>query len=132
MIKIVSLVATIIIHTVVVFWLLWTPKHLVEKAPAGGEIEYIFTEPRLIESTIEGTACQKSYRGIGVMINYGSLQVVQVVKGGPADKAGVLLGDIILDDYFNQHSKGTEVVINVIRNGKTLQLKTIVDDICYE
>lgn len=132
MIKIFSALLAVVIHVGVAFMLLWHPTQLQKPPPTGGEVEYTFHEPHLLESSSLGMSCPKTYKGIGVLVNYGSLRVTQVVKGGPADKAGVLIDDIIMDDYFGLYPIGAEINVEVIRDGKPLKLKAIIGDICYE
>lgn len=80
-----------------------------------------------------GLACQDHYIGIGVLVNWGSMQVQEVAPGGPADQAGVRVGDILLrDDPYGMLEKGTKVEVPVERDGKKLILKATIGEVCYE
>jgi S1-C subfamily serine protease len=67
--------------------------------------------------------------------NDAGLLVMHVEAGGPADSAGVLLGDLLLDidgralvelddvhESFGQKTAGQDVQANLIRAGQRLQL----------
>ncbi len=81
----------------------------------------------------EGPPCE-FYRGVGVITSF-SGDVSEVAPGGPADKAGVLVGDVLLNrDEFseNRYEAGTPVVLHLDRNGQRLHLATTVRKICKE
>lgn len=75
-----------------------------------------------------------SFVGIGIMYNMhaDSLNVIQVVANGPAEKAGVLVGDIILkagDSTLSGNKSSTDKIRNVLHgtNKSTIALNIIRD-----
>jgi len=81
-----------------------------------------------------GIGCPHSYRGIGIVSTYAGW-VDEVVPGGPADKAGVHIGDKFLNgDMFRRDgfSLGRQVVIKVDRHGVRMDLPTVIGRVCYE
>lgn len=86
------------------------------------------------DSDGSGTGCPHSYRGIGIVSNYAGW-VEEVVPGGPADKAGVQIGDKFLNGGMFRRdgfSLGRQVVIKVDRHGVRLDLPVVIDRVCYE
>ena len=76
--------------------------------------------------------------------DYGTL-VADVVEGGPAEKAGIMHGDVIIefagkqvDEPYNLRNivagtpPGTEVELKVIRSGKTMPLKVTITELPTE
>jgi hypothetical protein len=81
-----------------------------------------------------GTGCQHSYRGIGIVSTYAGW-IEEVVSGGPADKAGVQIGDRFLNgEMFRRdgYSLGRQLVIKVDRHGVRLDLPVVIGAVCYE
>ena len=77
-----------------------------------------------------GLACAQTYQGIGVRIQPGSQEIIEVAPGGPADIAGVHVGDFLLNEGSFYRDTGTLVLVKVKRNGKELELKAFVNKIC--
>ena len=71
----------------------------------------------------------KTYVGIGFVINFGSDMIIHIPEFYPAYKAGMRLGDLILNPY--------EVPVNgwidydVMRHTERLHFHVKVDNICY-
>jgi hypothetical protein len=86
------------------------------------------------EADGDGLACEGSYRGIGIR-HWPNGEVVEVVAGGPADKAGLQVGDYLLSDALlqrDQYELGHRLPIRVEREGKQLTLLVYIGVICYE
>jgi hypothetical protein len=81
-----------------------------------------------------GIGCPHSYRGVGIISTYAGW-VEEVVSGGPADKAGVQIGDKFLNgEMFRRdgYSLGRQLVIKVDRHGVRLDLPVVIGAVCYE
>lgn len=90
-------------------------------------------EPRLIgtQAGSDGLACPGTYIGIGVK-HMGGL-ITEVAPGGPAEAAGIRVGDIFADSRSYQlMTRGTTVVVPIFRQGVRLELSAVVDVICVE
>lgn len=86
------------------------------------------------DSDGSGAGCPHSYRGIGIVSTYAGW-VEEVVPGGPADKAGVQIGDKLLNgDMFTRDgfSMGRHVVIKIDRHGVRIDLPVVIGRVCYE
>lgn len=81
-----------------------------------------------------GLACASSYRGIGVVVGMaGALS--EVVPGGPADRAGALVGDVLLNESVfvrDGYSVGRELPLRLERDGRRMDLSVRVGKVCYE
>ncbi len=85
--------------------------------------------------------------GIGVTVIYSpehdAIEILSVTEGSPADKAGVLVGDIIvavegervsMENYYAsidrvKGEKGTQVNLTILRDGTETQITAIRDEI---
>lgn len=100
--------------------------------PDSGDLDW-----RLIPTQIGdgiGLACEGSYRGIGVVVEY-SGRVSEVVTGGPADRAGMRVGDRFLNDGMfirDQYPLGHELVLRLERDGQRIDMPVLVGRVCYE
>ena len=74
------------------------------------------------------------FGGIGIQIGYGDHGVVadHVYKGYPGYKAGLQDGDILINWDKLRGDPGSEIVIQVSRNGQLLTLPTVREKICLE
>jgi S1-C subfamily serine protease len=82
----------------------------------------------------DGPACEHSYRGIGVMVGFSGL-VEEVVSGGPADHAGMRVGDRFLNDSTflrDQYAVGRTLSLRIERDGQQLDLPVRIGKVCYE
>jgi hypothetical protein len=85
------------------------------------------------ETDGDGLACEGSYRGIGIR-HWPNGEVVEVVAGGPAERAGMKVGDYLLSDALlqrDQYELGHRIPVRVDRDGKQLSLLVYVGRICY-
>ena len=88
-----------------------------------------------------------NYSGVGITFSEdedGNFQVLEVNAGSPAEKAGVVEGDLILtvdgQGYTNSEvmaaairgKKGTEVTILLFHDGKEKEVKLVRDDIVLQ
>lgn len=130
--------ASVLLHVALVLAFVWTaPEPTKEttaepkKAEKNDEMEM-----RLIPASEggDGLACDGSYRGIGVVTNWGG-NVEEVVSGGPADRAGMHIGDVFLNaEMFSRdlYSVGRDLVLKVDRHGVRLDLPVRIGRICFE
>lgn len=72
--------------------------------------------------------CYKTYWGIGIVHVQGV--VVKVAAGGPADRMGIQVKDIIIDDYDLRGSPYTNVIVKFIHEGKLVVKNTMREEIC--
>jgi len=81
-----------------------------------------------------GLSCAHSYIGIGVMVSsFGGL-IVEVSPGGPADRAGMRVGDVFLNaERFRRDSytPGQEMPLAIERDGQRIDLMARVGKVCY-
>lgn len=114
-----------------------------------GSMEISVVPPQAIESPIE-TPDKKSkgvkecvgnnwYGGIGIKQNFETGAIAELAEGYPAQKAGLLIGDMILrvngEVYGDIRGEpGTEVIIEVYRpsTNKTASIRLIRDKICIK
>ena len=110
---------------------------------------------RVIDQLLKGGRIAKGYLGVGMqpvafpaearqalgIEGEGGLLVVAVASGGPAEKAGVLLGDIIvrvegttvrgmtsLQPFLDNENIGKPVALEVVRGGQVVKLSVIVGE----
>jgi predicted metalloprotease with PDZ domain len=79
--------------------------------------------------------CADFYRGIGIRRNFGNYQIFEVVAGGPADKAGISVGDEILNDDVlgpNRYMVGHEITLHIRRDGREFPVQVRIGRICTE
>lgn len=82
----------------------------------------------------DGLACAGVYRGIGAIVSW-SGYVREVVSGGPADVAGLRVGDHFLNDSaFSRdfYPLETPKVLKVERDGQRLDLPVRIGRICFD
>lgn len=79
--------------------------------------------------------CKKYYTGIGIVHNGFFNEISQVASGGPADRAGIKVGDVLAEPTHrirNQYSEGTVINVPIIRNGITINMRVTIGKICYD
>lgn len=129
--------ASVLLHAALVLAFVWPT------AAPPGEVS---TEPKKAEKSDEmemrlipaseggdGLACDGSYRGIGVVTNWGG-NVEEVVSGGPADRAGMHIGDVFLNaEMFSRdlYSVGRDLVLKVDRHGVRIDLPVRIGNVCF-
>lgn len=98
------------------------------------EVSIIAENDQRLEAQQDGTglACKSEYTGIGVRISPFTDEIIEIAPGGPADRAGVLIGDILRNPGFWGMEPGTRVTLQINRGGVELELPAVVGHICYE
>ena len=81
--------------------------------------------------------CNKSFGGVGIAMNLLSVDsdeavVTHVYRGYPADLAGVQNGDYILNAHEAKGPIGTDIVLEIVRDGIKLNLSVKREKICME
>lgn len=75
------------------------------------------------------------YTGIGVR-TWASGAIIEVAAGGPADKAGLLAGDVLLNPEAtepNQHKAGTRITLRIRRDEREMPpVVAVIEEICNE
>lgn len=104
--------------------------------PAGGEAPFdsVLQVKLLPEGTGEGAAdCPDHYIGLGFM-HRASGQVLDVAAGGPAYRAGLQVGDVVLNVGelgWNKYTIGQPVLLRVQRAEGAFDLYAFAGRICY-
>lgn len=109
----------------------------IEKKPEKTEEAPMMTPRVLVGRDAEGLglACTDKYDGIGIHINYGSGEIVDVGHGTPAEKAGLKEGDILLDPDAlgpNRFEPNTLMKVPIQRGDKKLIIIIPIGVICTE
>ena len=99
-------------------------KKIIKELKEKGKINRDFSVGLRIQSIDEGLA---KYYNLGTTKG---VIVTQVIKGTPADKSGIKVGDIIVqvENYNINDSETLESVFQEFRTGQTITLKLIRDD----
>ncbi len=82
----------------------------------------------------DGLSCQATYAGIGAIVSW-SGYVREVVAGGPADDAGMRVGDKFLNEGLfgrDRYALELPMVLKVERDGQRLDLPVRIGRICFE
>jgi hypothetical protein len=86
------------------------------------------------ESTAEeAPACESTFRGVGLMHN--GIRVQSLAPGGPADRAGLKVGDVILNAEVlgqDRYMVGHRLTLKVSRDGRHFAVDVVVGRICFE
>ena len=77
------------------------------------------------------TTCDnnKKYIGIGLLYNFGSQLIYEVPKTYPAYKAGIRVGDYLVNPF--EEIKNGYITINIIRGYEKLHFYIKAEKICY-
>lgn len=111
---------------------------------AQGDIHTDYMDPEEVASFTG--SLESSFVGIGVRYTdlEGDVFVIEVLEGSPAEKAGILAGDLIThvdgkpckdfktsDELVNaiRGEKGTEVVLTVVRNNEEMKVTAIRNEV---
>lgn len=88
-------------------------------------------DERLLGMSGNGLACKKHYRGIGVRTTWTTGAITEVAAAGPAERAGVLVGDHLLTEGPFDLPVGTKVNVRLSRDGREYTARIAVDDVCF-
>lgn len=73
--------------------------------------------------------CDTFYMGIGVHDSF--LGITKIAPGSPAEKAGLIIGDILLEkDIRDKYKEGTAITIQILRNGIMYYMPVVIGKIC--
>lgn len=92
------------------------------------EIEFADKEEFTVKGDIQ--PCANQYEGIGLAFNV-MHKVVKIAKGWPADRAGIRIGDYLVDPY-NMLPKDGIMEFEVIRNDKKVRMRLRTESICQK
>ncbi len=84
----------------------------------------------MTEGVGEEKDCEDWFGGVGITHSF--REIIKVNKGYPAEKAGVKVGDIILNEEELRGEVGTEVTMLIIRDGDPLEFTFERGKICTE
>lgn len=114
--------------------------HAVDSVKRLGKITYPFLGVRYLTITKDLAAKQKLAKDYGVLVS-GSEGESAVVKGSPAEKAGIKTGDIILElngeridtehtlaSMIQKHQIGDEITMKIFRDGKETEAKAKLEE----
>lgn len=73
-------------------------------------------------------SCPYTYEGIGIKRRWGGM-VTEVAKGWPADRAGILVGDVI-EPWFFEPENGF-MSFEVHRAGRVIKMRLKTEKICF-
>lgn len=145
-------IATVLLHLLIATLLFWhstpekQPTPLLEtpqnERVASGLLPRSLQDSDVITRQFEDAAAIRrtmcggkdpSYRGIGVMVNYGSQAITSAPDFYPGYRAGLRVGDVILNPYFNEQpdSQGW-VVVRIERYDQRLEFRIKQEQICYK
>lgn len=78
--------------------------------------------------------CPKFYAGIGLVASWTDDRVMDIAPGGPADVAGIRVGDIFLSNSVFQRDLypiGKVIPMSVQRDGQRIDMQVRIGRICY-
>lgn len=133
----VGALGSVLVHLVFVSALTWQPRPpAVPPAKVRASIE-VAVRLVAVESDGDhaGSGCPLSYRGIGIEHSFTGM-VREVLGGGPADRAGIQLGDVIHNHYAtlirDRYPVGHVLRLKIRRLGELIEVPVRIEKICYE
>ena len=103
-------------------------KGVTDATLVSGDVEL---QPK-VEETLNRDAlhlsCPQTYEGIGIKRRWGGM-VTEVAKGWPADRAGILPGDIVEPWMFEPVDGFME--FEVVRGSKRVKMRLKTEKICF-
>lgn len=149
---IISLLLSILFH-VLIFSLIFLPKHKLHPITSKAEnetrimqVEFLSLKPETALKTTDLTAdigktkyetdeivCKgkdKKYVGIGMIYNPGTNIIYRLPQDYPAYKAGLRLGDLIVDPYLPIVNNYLDIVVR--RGNEFLSFHIKVENICFQ
>ena len=135
-----GVVGTVLLHALIVLAMLDLTAHE-RKLPKKGDPVAVHIPPSIDRLTGEenvgaGLACGGyHYNGVGILVSPGTGVVIDVGDNTPAQRAGLLVGDILLDRDQLQpdaYQPGTNLTLRVQRDGRELAIHIHIGRICSE
>jgi hypothetical protein len=108
--------------------LLWQPSETEKKQHPQQVVILEGTSLSFAAADGGGLACDESYLGVGVKVSW-SGRVIEVSPGGPAQRAGIVVGDVIHNPWYDEYEDGLYVV-RVVRGDVTVRYKMKRERIC--
>jgi len=146
--RFIGIVGTVLIHIIVPIYLLWPRVLPKPPPPPPPKDEPKPVEVRLLprsqatetkagpEPGVDGSPDPKicanrdpSYEGIGIIHSFGTDLILSAPAAYPAYKAGLRVGDMIVELYRIEGTKFMFVHVN--RHGKHLKFRIPVEQICF-
>lgn len=81
-----------------------------------------------------GPPCEKNkqYEGVGLRFSGFTGAIIEVLEGSPAQKAGIRVGDFLVDPFSSNPIVDGYKTIAFRRDGNSFELKIKTEVICYE
>lgn len=78
--------------------------------------------------------CISFFGGVGIQQDFFTLKIEEVYKNYPADRAGIMVGDIVESQNGEdiRGKIGAAITVKVTRNGISFYVTLIREKICYE
>jgi hypothetical protein len=113
----------------VIVALLWRPSETVQQKRRVQQVAIIDgTDLKFAAADGRGLGCDESYFGVGLKVRWDGT-VIEVAPGGPAEKAGIVVGDVIHKPWYDEYEGGMYVV-RVVRGNETVRFKMKRERIC--
>ena len=90
------------------------------------------TVPILKETIADKSNCKNSFGGIGIIYEPGSGRIFDVYDGYPASRAGLEVGDTIVNYNEIRGEPGTQVRVEVVRGGIRFTAIMTRSKVCYD
>jgi hypothetical protein len=122
------LALVVVLHVAVIVALLWRPTVEQQKKKVQQVALIDGTDLKFAVADGRGLACDESYVGVGLKVRWDGT-VLEVAPGGPAEKAGIVVGDVIHKPWYDEYEGGLYVV-RVVRGNETVRYKMKRERIC--
>jgi hypothetical protein len=123
------LALVVVLHVAVIVALLWRPIETVHQKRKVQQVALLEgTDLKFAAADGKGLGCDESYVGVGLKVRWDGT-VIEVAPGGPAEKAGIVVGDVIHRPWYDEYEGGLYVV-RVVRGNETVRYKMKRERIC--
>lgn len=146
----VGIIGTLIIHLALPVYLLWPTKMYPVVPPSTSTTEHV-VEVKLLPMTAAEEAItvgdgpgingapdpricagkHKTYTGIGIIHGMGSLRIDSAPATYPAYRAGLRVGDQIVEIY-KEDGNSPYMRVQVLRDGRHFKFRIKMEQICYD
>lgn len=93
-----------------------------------GDVELQPKEEENLNPNSLHLSCPHTYEGIGIKRRWGGM-VTEVAKGWPADRAGIIVGDVV-EPWFFEPENGF-MSFEVHRGGRVIKMRLKTEKICF-